>query len=93
MKNPHTLCLYYLNLSQPIPTTTLREITMPDKTKELEKKIATLEKTVSALQSQAKAFEQKIKVLADNALDENYFPVLWRDDGYRTPGIDRFLNP
>lgn len=25
--------------------------------------------------------------LADDAMDENYFPILWRSDGYRTPGI------
>ena len=30
--------------------------------------------------------------LGDNRLDENYFPVLWREDGYRTPQIDNFLN-
>jgi len=33
----------------------------------------------------------RYKRLADNEIDENYFPVLWREDGYRTPGIDRFL--
>ena len=31
--------------------------------------------------------------LGDNRLDENYFPILWREDGYRTPQIDSFLNP
>ena len=25
--------------------------------------------------------------LADDEMDENHFPILWRDDGYRTPGI------
>ena len=25
--------------------------------------------------------------LADDEMDENYFPILWRADGYRTPGI------
>jgi len=25
--------------------------------------------------------------LADDEMDENYFPILWREDGYRTPGI------
>ena len=25
--------------------------------------------------------------LADDEMDENYFPVLWRSDGYRTPGV------
>jgi hypothetical protein len=30
--------------------------------------------------------------LGDNRLDENYFPILWREDGYRTPQIAAFLN-
>ena len=25
--------------------------------------------------------------LTDDTMDENYFPILWRRDGYRTPGI------
>ena len=25
--------------------------------------------------------------LADDVMDENHFPILWRQDGYRTPGI------
>jgi ectoine hydroxylase-related dioxygenase (phytanoyl-CoA dioxygenase family) len=29
--------------------------------------------------------------LGDNRLDENYFPILWREDGYRTPQIDDYL--
>jgi ectoine hydroxylase-related dioxygenase (phytanoyl-CoA dioxygenase family) len=29
--------------------------------------------------------------LGDNLMDENYFPVLWREDGYRTPQIASFL--
>ena len=29
--------------------------------------------------------------LGDNRMDENYFPVLWREDGYRTPQIASFL--
>ena len=33
----------------------------------------------------------RYKRLADNTLDENYFPILWREDGYRTPQIDDFL--
>ena len=33
----------------------------------------------------------RYKRLADNQLDENYFPVLWREDGYRTPQITDFL--
>jgi hypothetical protein len=24
-------------------------------------------------------------------MDENYFPILWREDGYRTPGLDEYL--
>lgn len=34
----------------------------------------------------------RYKRLGDNQLDENYFPVLWRKDGYRTPGIARYLD-
>ncbi|MGB0846348.1 MAG: phytanoyl-CoA dioxygenase family protein [Thiolinea sp.] len=30
--------------------------------------------------------------LADNKMDENHFPVLWREDGYRTPGLEQFLS-
>ena len=33
----------------------------------------------------------RYKRLGDNQLDENFFPVLWRNDGYRTPQIDTFL--
>jgi ectoine hydroxylase-related dioxygenase (phytanoyl-CoA dioxygenase family) len=33
----------------------------------------------------------RYKHLADNEIDENYFPVLWREDGYRTPGLDTYL--
>ena len=33
----------------------------------------------------------RYKRLGDNTLDENYFPILWRADGYRTPQIDDFL--
>lgn len=33
----------------------------------------------------------RYKRLADNEIDENYFPIIWREDGYRTPGIDTFL--
>ncbi len=35
----------------------------------------------------------RYKRLGDNQLDENYFPILWREDGYRTPQIETFLNP
>lgn len=33
----------------------------------------------------------RYKRLGDNKLDENFFPILWREDGYRTAAIDRFL--
>ena len=33
----------------------------------------------------------RYKRLGDNQLDENYFPILWREDGYRTPQIDQYL--
>ncbi len=33
----------------------------------------------------------RYKRLADNIIDENFFPVLWRNDGYRTPGIETYL--
>ena len=29
--------------------------------------------------------------LGDTQLDENYFPILWREDGYRTPQIETYL--
>ena len=34
----------------------------------------------------------RYKRLGDNIIEENYFPVLWRQDGYRTPELDAFLN-
>ncbi len=34
----------------------------------------------------------RYKRLGDNQLDENYFPILWREDGYRTPQVEHFLN-
>ena len=34
----------------------------------------------------------RYKRLGDNTIDENYFPVLWTRDGYRTPDIDTYLN-
>lgn len=34
----------------------------------------------------------RYKRLGDNWLDENYFPVIWSEDGYRTPQIDDFLD-
>ena len=29
--------------------------------------------------------------LGSTAMDENHFPVLWREDGYRTPGLDDYV--
>ncbi len=43
------------------------------------------------LQQGIGAIYSKYKHLDDNLLDENYFPILWRQDGYRTPGINHFL--
>jgi ectoine hydroxylase-related dioxygenase (phytanoyl-CoA dioxygenase family) len=34
----------------------------------------------------------RYKRLGDNQLDENYFPILWREDGYRTPQIANYLD-
>ena len=34
----------------------------------------------------------RYKRLGDNQMDENYFPILWHEDGYRTPQIEGFLN-
>ena len=33
----------------------------------------------------------RYKRLADNKLDENYFPIIWHEDGYRTAGIEKFI--
>lgn len=33
----------------------------------------------------------RYKRLGDNQLNENYFPILWREDGYRTSQIDNYL--
>ncbi|MEO1190690.1 MAG: phytanoyl-CoA dioxygenase family protein [Pseudomonadota bacterium] len=33
----------------------------------------------------------RYKRLADREMDENYFPITWREDGYRTPGLDVYL--
>lgn len=33
----------------------------------------------------------RYKRLADNQLDENYFPIIWSEDGYRTPQLNEFL--
>ncbi|MEQ8665510.1 MAG: phytanoyl-CoA dioxygenase family protein [Rhodospirillales bacterium] len=34
----------------------------------------------------------RYKRLADDVMDENYFPILWRDDGYRSPVLDMFIS-
>ncbi|MDC0612483.1 phytanoyl-CoA dioxygenase family protein [Vibrio sp.] len=33
----------------------------------------------------------RYKKLGSNELDESYFPITWRQDGYRTKGLDDFL--
>ena len=33
----------------------------------------------------------RYKKLDSDEMDENYFPVIWREDGHRTPGLDRFV--
>ncbi len=33
----------------------------------------------------------KYKKFGSNEVDENYFPIIWREDGYRTPGLDDYL--
>lgn len=34
----------------------------------------------------------RYKRLGDNIMDENYFPILWTKEGYRTPHIESYLN-
>ncbi|TXH36562.1 MAG: phytanoyl-CoA dioxygenase family protein [Rhodospirillaceae bacterium] len=33
----------------------------------------------------------RYKRIGDTAMDESYFPVLWRDDGYRTTWLDQYM--
>jgi len=33
----------------------------------------------------------KYKKFGSNEVDENYFPIIYREDGYRTPGLDDYL--
>lgn len=33
----------------------------------------------------------RYKRVGDEVMDESFFPVLWREDGYRTPFIDRYV--
>ena len=35
----------------------------------------------------------RYKHLADNQLDENYFPILWHENGSRTKALDGYLTP
>jgi len=34
----------------------------------------------------------RYKRLGDNQMDENYFPIIWSEDGYRTSAIAQFVN-
>jgi len=43
------------------------------------------------LSSGTGAIYSRYKRLGDNVMDENYFPILWREDGYRTPAIERYV--
>lgn len=33
----------------------------------------------------------RYKRLGDNIMDENFFPITWREDGYRTPALQDFV--
>jgi len=33
----------------------------------------------------------RYRKLGSNEVDEGYFPITWRHDGYRTPGLDQYL--
>jgi ectoine hydroxylase-related dioxygenase (phytanoyl-CoA dioxygenase family) len=33
----------------------------------------------------------RYRKLGSNEVDEGYFPITWREDGYRTPGLDAYL--
>lgn len=33
----------------------------------------------------------RYKKFGSNEVDESYFPIIWREDGYRTPGLDEYL--
>ncbi len=35
----------------------------------------------------------RYKRLGDNQLDENYFPIIWQEDGYRTAAIEEYCCP
>jgi ectoine hydroxylase-related dioxygenase (phytanoyl-CoA dioxygenase family) len=34
----------------------------------------------------------RYRKLGSNEVDEGYFPITWREDGYRTPGLDAYLD-
>lgn len=34
----------------------------------------------------------RYKKIGNNSIDENYFPIIYRGDGYRTPGIESLIN-
>jgi len=34
----------------------------------------------------------RYRKLGSNEVDESYFPITWRADGYRTPGLDTYLD-
>ncbi|MFT7671645.1 MAG: phytanoyl-CoA hydroxylase [Gammaproteobacteria bacterium] len=34
----------------------------------------------------------RYKRLGDNILDEKFFPILWQEDGYKTPQINDYLS-
>ena len=33
----------------------------------------------------------RYKRFGDDTMDESFFPILWRDDGYRSPYLDRYI--
>ena len=33
----------------------------------------------------------RYKRVGDLAMDESFFPILWRNDGYRTPWLDGYM--
>jgi hypothetical protein len=34
----------------------------------------------------------RYKRLNSDVIHENYFPVIWREDGYRTPGLEEYCS-
>ena len=38
------------------------------------------------------AFEQLIsRGIGDTTMDESFFPILWREDGYRSAWVDEYV--